>query len=899
MHRFNKLFLITTGSILVLTAIAKSIGLLQGARILYATNGLVGLDNRFVYGGAAVAELAVAAFLLFGKNSVTKAFSVVWLASCFGAYRLGNWWLDIPEPCSCLGQVSDWIPGLSPYADSIALGLLAYFMTGSLAIILHDFRRRTESTAATLSKSKGSLATLGLGTFIFLNHANAADGNTGTNLGPAVTADRFVEFLQVGPAIDTLIVRRTLHTKPVFFDGRKEADRFMKRLKAGEVESEKLGSGPSELSALRHLPNREFIYHEISSPDEAWALEVRDKALLGRDSKNWWRFHSKGLETTDAPDGIYLEHTGREQTYYQTMYQRATEPIRLGFYDVDLSSLSLSSSPLPQSGEAGFTATSLPEYGSKPIEGVVTTDAGLVSRIQYSLLKAPVQKVQGRVIELTHRSGQLQRVTIANRYNGSSSTTPYADYQFLSWKITKRPTPEGFCSAKQFMKESDSWFLRKANGEIFNMKLDPTTPSKIMGATGEQKWIREPLHYFSGLILTIGVAYGLFLRREKRIVRKHRKPNSRAVAAISIILTLIFTHSGRSGEITPQPVLGTAVTADEFVEFLQVGPAIDTLIVRRTLHTKPVFFDSQKEADRFMKRLKAGEVDLGKLGSGPSELSALRHLPNREFIYHEISSPDEAWALEVRDKALLGRDSKNWWSFHRQGLETTDAPDGVYLEHNGKDQFYYPTMYQRATEPIRLGLYDIDLTSLQLVDSIIPKEGEANFTATSLPEYGSKPIEGSVKTESGLVTRIKYSLLEAPAQKVQGRLIELIHYQGHLKRVTVENRYKESSSSTPYAVYEFLDWKLSEKPYPEGFCSAHQFMKASDNWFETKATGEVFNMKFDPSTPARVMNPVGNRKWKRQFLLYGSWTILTAIFAFGLLSRRNRHSSPNQSVRTP
>ena len=305
MHRFRKFFLITTGSILVLTALAKSIGLLQGARILYATNGLVGIDNRYVYGSAVVAELAVAAFLLLGRDPVTKAFSVVWLATSFGAYRIGNWWLDIPEPCSCLGQVSDWIPGLSPYTESIALGLLAYFLTGSMAIILHDFRHRNESMTAALSKSRGSLATLAMGTFIFLNPGNAADANHANTLGAAVTADRFVEFLQVGPAIDTLIVSRTLATNPIFFDSRKEADRFMKRLKAGEVEPDKLGSGPSELSALRHLPSREFVYHEISTLDEAWASEVRDKALLGRDSKNWWRFHSKGLETTDAPDGVY------------------------------------------------------------------------------------------------------------------------------------------------------------------------------------------------------------------------------------------------------------------------------------------------------------------------------------------------------------------------------------------------------------------------------------------------------------------------------------------------------------------------------------------------------------------------------------------------------------------
>jgi hypothetical protein len=515
-HPLRSFFIVSSGFVLLLTALAKLVGLSQGARILYQDNALLGIQNQFVYGAAAMAELAIATFLVLGKSYVEKAAYLLWLTACFGAYRLANSWLSIPEPCSCLGKIADWIPGITTHVDTIALGILVYFAAGSIVILFHH---------SSNSGAKGFKASLRAGDPalllipIILGQSylgEAAERTPEPHPRFAVEATNFANFIPSLPAIDTLVVKRTLHFRPVFFNSLAEGKEYIRNLEANKASAKPEDSQSTDLTALRHLPNRHFVYQEVSTPEEIWSPEVRSPALLGRNAEGWWNFHPQGLQSTDAPDGIFLEHTGKKQTWHPLMYQRATEPLRLGFYDVDLSTLKPSITPLPQDGTTQFMARSLPEYGDKPIEGTVTTRDGFVTQIEYSLLRAPAQKVQGRSIEITHRDGQLALVAIANQFKGSSSFTPYADYQFISWKAAPRQLPKGYCSPEQFMKETDTWFLTKANGEIYNMKFDPNTPTTIHNSTMDPGLNRKYLIYGIWIFLTLLLFFGIHSARKRR-----------------------------------------------------------------------------------------------------------------------------------------------------------------------------------------------------------------------------------------------------------------------------------------------------------------------------------------------------------------------------------------------
>lgn len=69
---------------------------------------------------------------------------LAWMTTNFLLYRLGLWWLDWKRPCPCLGNLTDAL-GISPaMADTIGKGLLAYLLVVSYALLILDWRGRSE-----------------------------------------------------------------------------------------------------------------------------------------------------------------------------------------------------------------------------------------------------------------------------------------------------------------------------------------------------------------------------------------------------------------------------------------------------------------------------------------------------------------------------------------------------------------------------------------------------------------------------------------------------------------------------------------------------------------------------------------------------------------------------------
>ncbi|MCS1408173.1 MAG: hypothetical protein M2R45_01343 [Verrucomicrobia subdivision 3 bacterium] len=52
--------------------------------------------------------------------------------------------------------------------------------------------------------------------------------------------------------------------------------------------------------------------------------------------------------------------------------------------------------------------------------------------------------------------------------------------------------------------------------------------------------------------------------------------------------------------------------------------------------------------------------------------------------------------------------------FHAKGVKTTDAHDGIYLNQNGLNQKFLPTIYQMAMKPLRFGMYHLDLQTFAI-----------------------------------------------------------------------------------------------------------------------------------------------------------------------------------------
>lgn len=121
---------------LVTTALAKIVSAFGSSPILAQEDGVIGISNKWLFLGVAIIELCLAAYLILGKQILLQSNLLLWLGTGFGIYRTSKWWLNIPEPCSCLGSVTDWFPAIQPYVEPIMMFSMGCIFLCAIALRL-------------------------------------------------------------------------------------------------------------------------------------------------------------------------------------------------------------------------------------------------------------------------------------------------------------------------------------------------------------------------------------------------------------------------------------------------------------------------------------------------------------------------------------------------------------------------------------------------------------------------------------------------------------------------------------------------------------------------------------------------------------------------------------------
>lgn len=96
--------------LLLPTAVAKLFSVAEEQRFLATLDPVFLLPTRAVLLMAALTELAVAAYLTWGRSPTLKHGALLWLASVFLVYRGTLRFASPSTPCRCLGWVGDLIP---------------------------------------------------------------------------------------------------------------------------------------------------------------------------------------------------------------------------------------------------------------------------------------------------------------------------------------------------------------------------------------------------------------------------------------------------------------------------------------------------------------------------------------------------------------------------------------------------------------------------------------------------------------------------------------------------------------------------------------------------------------------------------------------------------------------
>jgi hypothetical protein len=139
-------FVISSGILLALTAVAKLISSFGTARILYNVDPIFLISFGRIFQVTAVVELGVAAICFLNKNRKVQSGLIALLASSFLLYRFGLHWVGYRSLCPCLGNLTDALPISPQTVDTIMKIILAYLLIGSYTTLFWLWTQRTRAT---------------------------------------------------------------------------------------------------------------------------------------------------------------------------------------------------------------------------------------------------------------------------------------------------------------------------------------------------------------------------------------------------------------------------------------------------------------------------------------------------------------------------------------------------------------------------------------------------------------------------------------------------------------------------------------------------------------------------------------------------------------------------------
>lgn len=147
-----RVFIRSTGVLLLLTAAAKIYSATGTARILTATDPLIHLKYHTIMISVGLLEFAIALYLFFGRNAGLKPWLVLWLSSNFMMYRFANDLLHI-KLCPCLGTIGDLLHIPKQIMDFSLLAMVLYLFFGSTYFLLRAWNTDLQAAEPKASPS--------------------------------------------------------------------------------------------------------------------------------------------------------------------------------------------------------------------------------------------------------------------------------------------------------------------------------------------------------------------------------------------------------------------------------------------------------------------------------------------------------------------------------------------------------------------------------------------------------------------------------------------------------------------------------------------------------------------------------------------------------------------------
>ncbi len=134
------MFIRSVWVLLLITAAAKLFSAGGTALVLGRPDPLLLLSARHTLILAALTEVAVLSYLVWGEKRQTQYLLICWLSALFVTYRVFVHFIAPGGVCQCLGTVAQRLPLKPEIVDLILRILVGYMFIGSICLLLRGRR---------------------------------------------------------------------------------------------------------------------------------------------------------------------------------------------------------------------------------------------------------------------------------------------------------------------------------------------------------------------------------------------------------------------------------------------------------------------------------------------------------------------------------------------------------------------------------------------------------------------------------------------------------------------------------------------------------------------------------------------------------------------------------------
>lgn len=279
-----------------------------------------------------------------------------------------------------------------------------------------------------------------------------------------------------------------------------------------------------------------------------------------------------------------------------------------------------------------------------------------------------------------------------------------------------------------------------------------------------------------------------------------------------------------------------ALSPEDLEVLLREPPAVEALVYEFSRAFEPRAFTDRRSAEQFAASTRTNAA----AGTGERQYYILRYDGGVSgYVFQRCGDSADSWGFgNPPDNRMYGRRGEQHWTIQRADpgpyVLTLHAHDGTYPDTDGRTNRFFWSMERRATEILRLGLFEALVETFELT-------GKHEFAFLTEPDYGLR-VRGELGVNaSGEVEELRY--------EIPGRWQKRIVFDRQAgracpwpRRVEVWIRWlgahgKPEADWQPYVTFQIVECRLAPHGVARDAFDPDSYLPTGARWYEIDHLG--------------------------------------------------------------